>query len=70
MVFWDALVVGGRKLEAGKDLKAKRLGKELGAPTVLFIGLVKRDRGLRSWCISRETWKVEISCRSKAEGKI
>jgi hypothetical protein len=49
MVFGAALVIGGRKLEAGKDLKAKRLGKELGAPTVLFIGLVKRivalDRG-------------------------
>jgi hypothetical protein len=49
MVFGAALVIGGRKLEAGKDLKAKRLGNELGAPTVLFIGLVKRivalDRG-------------------------
>jgi hypothetical protein len=42
MVFGAALVIGGRKLETVKDLKAKRLGKELGAPTVLFIGLVKR----------------------------
>jgi hypothetical protein len=41
--------LGKRKLDAGKDLKAQRLGKELGAPTVLFIGLVRRtvalDRG-------------------------
>jgi hypothetical protein len=41
--------LGKRKLEAGKDLKAKRLGKKLGVPTVLFIGLVRRivalDRG-------------------------
>jgi hypothetical protein len=41
--------LGKRKLEFGKDLKAKRLSKELGAPTVLFIRLVKGivalDRG-------------------------
>jgi hypothetical protein len=52
------MVIGERKLESGEDLKAKRLGKELGAPTVLFIRLVKRivalDRGaypekLGSW---------------------
>jgi hypothetical protein len=49
MVLGAALVIGKRKLEVGKDLKAKRLGKKLWAPTVSFIGLVKKivslDRG-------------------------
>jgi hypothetical protein len=56
-------LIGKRKLEVGKDLRAKGLVKELGAPTVLFIGLVKQivasGRGFRSWRISQETWKVE-----------
>jgi hypothetical protein len=37
MVLGAALVIGGRKLEAGKDLKAKRLGKELGCNTLILL---------------------------------
>jgi hypothetical protein len=47
--FWGCAGDWEEKLEVGEDLKAKGLVKELGAPTVLFIILVKKivasDRG-------------------------
>jgi hypothetical protein len=59
MVLGAALVIGGRKLEAGKDFKAKRLGTEVGGTYGVIYRTGEKDRGLRSWCISRETWKVD-----------
>jgi hypothetical protein len=57
MVLGAALVIWRRKLEVGKDLKSKGLVKSWGAPTVLFIGLVKRivalDRGADSEKLQR-----------------
>jgi hypothetical protein len=58
MVLGAALVIGKRKLEAGKDLKAKGLVKSWGAYDFIYR-TGEKDRVLRSWCISRETWKVE-----------
>jgi hypothetical protein len=52
-----------RRVEIGKDSRAKRLGGELGAPTVSFIGLARQivasSRGSGSWRISQENQKVE-----------
>jgi hypothetical protein len=51
-------LIGERKLEAGKDLKAKGLVKAGGT-----YGFIYRhgeaDRGLRSWRVSQKTWMVE-----------
>jgi hypothetical protein len=41
MVIWDVHCLKRGRAEIGKDLRAKRLGKELGAPTVTFIGLAR-----------------------------
>jgi hypothetical protein len=41
MVVWDVHCLEGERTEIGKDSRAKRLGGELGAPTVAFIGLAR-----------------------------
>jgi hypothetical protein len=41
MVVWDVHCVEREWAEIGKDSRARRLGGELGAPTVAFIGLVR-----------------------------
>jgi hypothetical protein len=52
-----------RRTEIGKDSRATRLGGELGAPTVSFIGLARQIvascHGSGSWRISQENRKVE-----------
>jgi hypothetical protein len=63
MLIGDVHCLEKRKTEIGKDLRATRLGGELGAPTVSFIGLARQivssSRGSGSWCISQENRKVE-----------
>jgi hypothetical protein len=58
MMVWDVHCLKKGRAEIGKDSRAKRLGGELGAPTVSFIGLerqiVASSRGSGSWRISRE----------------
>jgi hypothetical protein len=49
MLFWDVHCLERRGTEIGKDSRAKRLGGELGAPTVSFYKPRKTDRGLESW---------------------
>jgi hypothetical protein len=49
MVLGAALVIGEESL-SWQRFEGKRLGKELGAPTILFIGLVKR---LWPWIVAR-----------------
>jgi hypothetical protein len=58
MVLGAAMVIWKRRLEVGKDLKAKGLVKSWGIYGFIYkIG--EKDRGLRSWRVSRKTWKVE-----------
>jgi hypothetical protein len=62
MLVWDVHCLERGRTEIGKDSRAKRLGGELGAPTVSFIGLarwiVASSRGFGSWRISQENRKV------------
>jgi hypothetical protein len=48
-LLWDVHCLERRRTEIGKDSRAKRLGGELGAPTVSFYRPGKTDRGLESW---------------------
>jgi hypothetical protein len=41
MLIGDVHCLEKGRTEIGKDLRAKRLGGELGAPTVAFIGLAR-----------------------------
>jgi hypothetical protein len=41
MVAWDVYCLKRGRAEIGKDSRARRLGGELGAPTVAFIGLAR-----------------------------
>jgi hypothetical protein len=41
MAVWDVHCLKRGRAEIGKDSRDKRLGKELGAPTVTFIGLAR-----------------------------
>jgi hypothetical protein len=41
MVVWDVHCLGRERTEIGKDSRAKKLGGELEAPTVAFIGLAR-----------------------------
>jgi hypothetical protein len=41
MMVWDVHYLERERTEIGKDSRAKRLGGELGAPTVAFIGLAR-----------------------------
>jgi hypothetical protein len=63
MLLWDVHCLERRRTEIGKDLRAKRLGGELGAPTVSFIGLARQivtsSRGSGSWRMAQENRKVE-----------
>jgi hypothetical protein len=63
MLVWDVHCLERGRTEIGKDSRAKRLGGELGAPTVSFIGLARQivasRRGSGSWRISQENRKVE-----------
>jgi hypothetical protein len=63
ILLWDVHCLERRRTEIGKDSRAKRLGGELGAPTVSFIGLARQivasSFGSGSWRISRENRKVE-----------
>jgi hypothetical protein len=63
MLLWDVHYLERRRTEIGKDSRAKRLGGELGAPTVSFIGLARHivasGCGSGSWRISQENRKVE-----------
>jgi hypothetical protein len=58
-LLWDVHYWGRRRTEIGKDSRARRLGGELGASTVSFIGLVRQvvalDRGAYPKKIGR--WK-------------
>jgi hypothetical protein len=56
MVLGAALVIRERKLEVGEDFKAKGLVKSWGH---LRFRPSEKDRGLRSWRVSRKNWKVE-----------
>jgi hypothetical protein len=58
MVLGAALVIGKRKLEVGEDLKAKGLVRARGTYGFIYRP-GEKDRGLRSWHVSRKTWKVE-----------
>jgi hypothetical protein len=58
MVLGAALVTGKRKLEVGEDLKAKGLVRAGGTYGFIYRP-GERDRGLRSWRVSRKNWKVE-----------
>jgi hypothetical protein len=58
MVLGAALVIGKRKLEVGEDLKAKGLVKSWGTYGFIYMP-GEKDRGLRSWRVSRKNWKVE-----------
>jgi hypothetical protein len=58
MVLGAALVIWRRRLEVGEDLKAKGLVKSRGTYDFIYM-TGKKDRGLRSWHVSRKTWKVE-----------
>jgi hypothetical protein len=42
MLLWDVHCLERRRTEIAKDSRAKRLGGELGAPTVSFIGLARQ----------------------------
>jgi hypothetical protein len=42
MLVWDVHYLERGRTDIGKDSRAKRLGGELGAPTVSFIGLAKQ----------------------------
>jgi hypothetical protein len=63
MLLGDVHCLKRRRTEIGKDSRAERLGGELGAPTVSFIGLARQivasSRGSGSWCISQENRNVE-----------
>jgi hypothetical protein len=63
MLIGDVHCLEKRRAEIGKDSRATRLGGELGAPTVSFIGLARQivasSRGSGSWRISQENRKVE-----------
>jgi hypothetical protein len=63
MLIWDVHCLERGRTETGKDSRAKRLGGELGAPTVSFIGLARQivasSRGSGSWRVSQENRKVE-----------
>jgi hypothetical protein len=63
MLLWDVHCLERRRTEMGKDSRAKRLGGELGAPTVSFIGLARQivasSHGFGSWRICQENRKVE-----------
>jgi hypothetical protein len=58
MLLWDVHCLERRRIEIGKGSRAKRLGGELGAPAVSFIGLARQivasSRGSGSWRISQE----------------
>jgi hypothetical protein len=41
MLAWDVHCLKRGRAEIGKDSRVKRLGGELGAPTVTFIGLAR-----------------------------
>jgi hypothetical protein len=41
MVIWDVHYLKRGRAKIGKDSRPKRLGGELGAPTVAFIGLAR-----------------------------
>jgi hypothetical protein len=62
-LLWDVHCWGRRRTKIGKDARAKRLGGELRAPMVSFIGLARQivasSRGSESWHISQENRKVE-----------
>jgi hypothetical protein len=65
MLLWDVHCLERRRTEIGKDLRAKRLGGELGAPMVSFIRPGKTDRGLKSWL-----WIVAHIPRKSEGGKV
>jgi hypothetical protein len=73
-LLWDVHWWGRRRTEIGKDSRARRLGGELGAPTVSFIGLVRQivasSRGSGSWRISQENRKVESFLDQAADGSL
>jgi hypothetical protein len=54
-----------RRLEIGKDLRAKGLVEELGAPTVFIYRPGEIDRGLRSWL-----WVVAHIPRKSEGGEV
>jgi hypothetical protein len=65
MLLWDVHCLERRRTEIGKDSRAKRLGGELGAPTVSFIDLARQDRGPKSWL-----WIVAHIPRKSEGGKV
>jgi hypothetical protein len=50
--------LGKENLRIGEDLKAKGLVRA-GGTYGFFYRPGEKDRGLRSWHVSRKTWKVE-----------
>jgi hypothetical protein len=65
MLFWDVHYLERGRTEIGKDSRAKRLGGELGAPTVSFYRPGKIDCGLESWL-----WIVAHIPRKSEGGKV
>jgi hypothetical protein len=64
-LFGDVHCLERRKTEIGKDSRAKRLGGELGAPTVSFYRPGKTDRGPELWL-----WIVAHIARKLEGGKV
>jgi hypothetical protein len=64
-IVWGCALFGEKKTEIGKDSRAKRLGGELGAPTVSFYRPGKTDRGPELWL-----WIVAHIPRKSEGGKV